>query len=270
MVELFEQDIRKNDIQSSKGNQLKWENQGIWYKADYTGYEGLAEYLISHLLQKSSLMKKEFVLYDIETIKYKEQIYAGVKSADFLQDDWQLITLERLFQNFFGKSLYRAIYSIQGLENRYHFLVTQVERMTGLENFGKYLNKLLTLDAFFLNEDRHTHNIAVLMNKKGEFAYCPIFDNGAALLADTKMDYPLSEDVYTLMKQVRAKTICSDFDEQLDTSEIISGENLKFFFTEKDINELMDKAHEYSEAERRRTATIIFMQMKKYPYLFKR
>ena len=46
MIELFEQNIRTNDRQSSKGNQLKWENKGIWYKADYTGYEGLAEYMI--------------------------------------------------------------------------------------------------------------------------------------------------------------------------------------------------------------------------------
>ena len=46
MIELFEQNIRTNDRQSSKGNQLKWENEGIWYKADYTGYEGLAEYMI--------------------------------------------------------------------------------------------------------------------------------------------------------------------------------------------------------------------------------
>lgn len=35
MIELFEQDTRTNDRQSSKGNQLKWENQGCWYKADY-------------------------------------------------------------------------------------------------------------------------------------------------------------------------------------------------------------------------------------------
>ena len=54
MVELFEQNIRTKDRQSSKGNQLKWENNGIWYKADYTGYEGLAEYVISHLLKKST------------------------------------------------------------------------------------------------------------------------------------------------------------------------------------------------------------------------
>lgn len=43
MVELFEQDIRTNDRQSSKGNQLKWKNNHIWYKADYAGYEGLAD-----------------------------------------------------------------------------------------------------------------------------------------------------------------------------------------------------------------------------------
>ena len=53
---------------------------------------------------------------------------------------------------------------------------------------GVYMNKLLTIDALFLNEDRHTHNIAVLMNGKGDYAYCPIFDNGAGLLADTTMD----------------------------------------------------------------------------------
>ena len=59
MIELFEQDIKTYDRQSSKGNQLKWENSGIWYKADFTGYEGLAEYMISHLLKKSSLLDDE-------------------------------------------------------------------------------------------------------------------------------------------------------------------------------------------------------------------
>ena len=66
MIELFGQNIRTNRRQSSKGNQLKWENDGIWYKADYTGYEGLAD-----------------------------------------------ITLERLFHNFFGESLYNGEGSAQ-------------------------------------------------------------------------------------------------------------------------------------------------------------
>ncbi len=55
MIELFEQDIRTENRQSSKGNQLKWLNDEIWYKADYAGYEGLAEYTVSGLLQYSNL-----------------------------------------------------------------------------------------------------------------------------------------------------------------------------------------------------------------------
>ena len=268
MVELFEQDIRQNDRQSSKGNQLKWENNGIWYKADYTGYEGLAEYMISHLLKKSTLGEEEFVLYDLERIKYKTSIYTGAKSKSFLEEGWQLITLERLYHNFSGKSLYQSIFSIREKEKRLEFLGNQVERMTGLKDFGIYLNKLFTIDAFFLNEDRHTHNIAVLMNEKGEFAYCPIFDNGAGLLSDTKMDYPLEGDVYELISLPNAKTICTDFDEQLDISEDMYGTNLKFTFTKKDVNELLEAVTDYSEEEKRRVEKLLFLQIKKYGYLF--
>lgn len=49
------------------------------------------------------------------------------------------------------------------------FLVEQVERVTGLRNFGIYMNQLFTIDALFLNEDRHTHNMAVLMDGEGRF-----------------------------------------------------------------------------------------------------
>ena len=144
MIELFEQNIRTNDRQSSKGNQLKWENEGIWYKADYTGYEGLAEYMISHLLKKSTLTENEFVCYNLEKIKFGAVIYNGVKSKNFLSEDWQIITLERLFRNFFGESLYKSLYRIPEHKERLQFLVQQVERMTGLRNFGIYINKLLT------------------------------------------------------------------------------------------------------------------------------
>lgn len=268
MVELFEQNIRTNDRQSSKGNQLKWENDDIWYKADYTGYEGLSEYMISHLLKQSTLVENEFVCYDLEKIKYKTTIYNGVKSNNFLSNDWQIITLERLFNNFFGESLYSALYRIPDHEERLRFLVQQVERMTGLPNFGIYMNKLLTIDALFLNEDRHTHNIAVLMNGDGEYAYCPIFDNGAGLLADTTMDYPLAEDVYSLIDHVQSKTICNDFDEQLDISESLYKMNLKFYFTKEDVIKLLANATSYPEEIRNRMEKIIFAQMRKYEYLF--
>lgn len=268
MVELFEQDERQNNRQSSKGNQLKWNNNGIWYKADYTGYEGLAEYMISHLLLKSSLRQDEFVLYEPEQIRYKDAVYSGVKSNDFLEKDWQLITLERLFMTFFGQSLYQSIFKISDPEKRLIFLVEQVERVTNLSDFGVYMNKLFTMDAFFLNEDRHTHNIAILMNKDGRFAYSPIFDNGAGLLADTSLDYPLGKDVYLQIKEIRAKTISADFDEQLDLSEKLYGNHLKFHFHAKDVSDLLDGISIYSQEEKDRVRDILLSQMKKYAYLF--
>ncbi len=268
MVDLFEQDILKNDRQSSKGNQLKWMNGNLWYKADYTGYEGLSEYIISHLLKYSTLSPEEYVLYDLEQIRYKETVYCGVRSNNFLKEGWQIITLERLFQSFFGKSLYKSIYQITSNEGRLRFLVEQVERMTGLKHFGQYLNKLFTIDAFFLNEDRHTHNIAVLMDGEGKFDYCPIFDNGAGLLSDITMDYPIEGDIYYLMKCVSSKTICCDFDEQLDISEELYGNQLQFTFTKKNIQNLMLGAENYSEIVKGRVMTLLYLQMHKYGYLF--
>ena len=268
MIHLFEQDVKTNDRQSSKGNQLKWENQGIWYKADYTGYEGLTEYVVSHLLQKSTLQDREYTLYDLEEINYKSKIYRAVKSKNFLNKGWQIVTLERLFQNFFHESLYKSIFTIADHKERLRFLVGQVERVTGLKNFGQYMNKLFTIDALFLNEDRHTHNIAVLMNNERQFAYCPIFDNGAGLLSDTTMDYPMHEEVYKLIDSVKAKTICDSFDEQLDISEELYGCYLKFYFTKKDVKTLLDNGKIYSEEERERVETVIYERMRKYQYLF--
>lgn len=53
---------------------------------------------------------------------------------------------------------------------------------------------MLEIDAFFLNEDRHTNNIAVQYNAADDtYALCPLFDNGLSLLADTNMDFPWKE-----------------------------------------------------------------------------
>ncbi len=268
MIELFESDLRENHRQSSKGNQLKWENDGLWYKADYTGYEGLAEYMVSALLTKSTLNPEEFALYELEEIKYKKTTYNGVKSQNFLSGQWQIITLERLFKTYFDQSLNQALWSIPDVKERFSFVVSQVERITGLRDFGVYLNKLLTIDAFFLNEDRHMHNIAVLMNERGEFAYCPIFDHGGSLLSDTTMDYPLSEDTLTCMKEVRAKTISTDFDEQLDVSEEFCGTNLRFQFTGKDIEKALSQAKCYPIEICSRVEFVLREQMRKYKYLF--
>lgn len=59
---------------TSKGDQLKWKIDNIWYKADYMGYESFSEVLIFHLLQKSTLTYP-FVAYQPVQIEYHGQTY---------------------------------------------------------------------------------------------------------------------------------------------------------------------------------------------------
>lgn len=268
MIELDKKNVKPDDRHSSKGNQLKWREDEFWYKADYTGYEGLAEYTVSNLLRYSDLESREYVLYETEEIGYRDQIFKGCRSKNFLRAGWQLITLERLFYLKFGESLYKSIYQIPDCKKRLRFLVDETEKITGLENFGQYMCKLLTIDAVFLNEDRHTHNIAVLWDGDREFDYCPIFDQGAALLADTAIDYPLKGDVTEMMTRAKSKTFCQSFDEQLALAEELYGEQLHFSFRGKEVKEILEQDKIYSEEEKKRVYTILLQQRRKYQYLF--
>ena len=268
MMQLFEQDIKTNDRQSSKGNQLKWKSGDVWYKADYTGYEGLAEYMVSHLLEYSTMARENYILYDTEEIRYQQVRYTGCKSINFLQEGWQMITLERLFQSYYGESLNKSIYSLKNPEERVRFTVEQVVRITGLKEFGKYISTLLTIDALFLNEDRHTHNIAVLLDNAGVYHYCPVFDNGSALLSDTTMDYPMSAETESLLDKPRAKTFCTDFDEQLDAAERLYGKHIRFSFNRRDVEKLISHELYYSDEIKQRVGYILQEQRRKYAYLF--
>lgn len=268
MKEAFSQEQVKINQQSSKGNQLKWQDGKMWYKADYTGYEGLSEYLVSELLRFSTLEETEYVMYTTEEIVYKWQHFSGCKSRDFLPEGWQLFTLERLFQSFYNKSLNGSIYAISDVKERIKFLVDEIEMITGLKNFGAYMSKLLTIDALFLNEDRHTHNMAVLRDTNGKYHYCPVFDNGAALLSDTTQDYPLGAPIEELLKEAKAKSFCNSFDEQLEAVESLYGQQIKFSFTEKEVEYLLNQEKHYPVEVKKRVKEIILQQKRKYQYLF--
>jgi hypothetical protein len=127
----------------------------------------------------------------------------------------------------------------------------------------------MTVDALFLNEDRHTHNIAVLLDSKGQYQYCPIFDNGGCLLSDTTIDYPMGIEVEILMREVHSKTFCRSFDEQLDVAEVLYGRSLKFDFDEKTVEVLLDDEIYYPEEVKERIGEILKEQRRKYQYIFK-
>ena len=147
-----------------------------------------------------------------------------------------LIPLEKLYRQNTGDSLAISLAAFSEPAERIRFLADQLENMTGIQNFGAYLTAMLEIDAFFLNEDRHTNNIAVLYDTETEqYSLSPLFDQGLCLFADTSNDYPLDLPMDVCMERIEAKPFSSDFDTQLDAAEELYGIQLHFSFTTKDV-----------------------------------
>ena len=254
---------------SSKGNQNKWFADGIWYKEDGLGYEALAEVLVSRLLAKTNA--EDFVAYEYELLEREHKQYHGCKSAHFLlPDDDKLISVERLFQAYKGESAAQGMVRFETVEERIQYIVRNMEQITGLKNFGSYLCKILTVDALFLNEDRHFHNLAVIQKKDGTFRECPLFDHGASLLSDIRGDYPLELDLEQCFQKIQAKPFSRTFDEQLDACEILFGSSLFHAdFTMRDAEAVLTEFEGiYEERILNRVREIMRQQIRKYAYLF--
>ena len=267
MTEFFSEEIQMQNRRSSKGNQLKFERNHVWYKADYLGYEGLVEYVVSKLLRYSSLQGLEYVDYELEQITYNGQVFNACKSQDFT-GGWQLITLERLLTQVFGRGQNQVVYAIEDHTERLKKLTELVEQVTGIRDFGMYMAKLITIDTFFLNEDRHAHNLAVLTKDLKEFRLCPVFDNGAALLSDTMLDYPEGRDPLQMKHQAKPKTFCDSFDEQLDIAEALYGMQMRFQFGYNEVKAILDQADIYTAEIRKRVLDLVMSQKSQYQYLF--
>ena len=268
MIELLESDIRTNDRKSSKGNQLKWLRNERWYKADYTGYEGLAEYVVSCFLRRSTLKEDQFVVYRTEEMSYKGQRFLGCSSPHFLHDGEQLVTWERLYQQTSGRSLQADVFQFPSVPDRLAFLTGQMERASGLTGIMDYLAALFVVDAVFLNEDRHMHNLAFVLDDSGTYHFCPLFDHGGCLLSDTTLEYPLGGDIHRLAKDVMGRTVSHSLDEQLDLVEEIRPDSLKFNLSRSDAEQMIRDEPYYSAEIKSRVTEIVSMQMRKYSYLF--
>ncbi|MDO4413599.1 MAG: hypothetical protein Q4C20_00835 [Erysipelotrichaceae bacterium] len=268
MIDLTDYALFKNERESSKGNQLKWHVDENWYKADYLGYEGLVESIVSKLLSFSSLKESEYIDYDTEQIRYKYSVYNGCISRNFLGSDERLITLNRLFLDIYGIDLYMYLWGLPDEKERMEILVDKVVECTGLSDFGEYLCKMMEVDMLFQNEDRHFHNIALIQNERGEFRYSPFFDHGACLLSDTKIDYPIGQDLYELIGCVKGKTFSTDLEKQAETAEAVYGVQIHFKFSDHNILEILKSETNYDEETKSRVLSILREQKRKYRYLF--
>ncbi|MBD5542167.1 MAG: hypothetical protein HDR00_13460 [Lachnospiraceae bacterium] len=268
VIEIEKEHILTGTGHSSKGNQLKWKVDGYWYKADAFGFESLSEVVISRLLQHSNI--KNFVEYEPVTIIYKGKSYRGCRSKNFRRNKEELVTLERLSRQYTGFSLARELGRISDIEQRILYVTELVENVTGLEGFGEYLSKMLEIDAFFLNEDRHTNNIALLYDsEKKEYGFCPFFDMGLSLFSDTREAYPIEKDFEDCRKTIAAKPFSRDFDEQMDAAEQLFGSHLKFYFSEKTMADILGELQTlYRKEEIERVEGVLRNQMRKYQYMF--
>ncbi len=253
---------------SSKGNQLKWLVRNNWYKADHMGYEGLCEVVISKLLKKSNI--ENFVVYSPVRIAFDNREMSGCCSKNFRQKNESLVTLEHLSKQWLANSFAKELTRYPDVKDKIKQTVDFIEKVTKLEHVGEYLTTMLELDAFFLNEDRHTNNIAFILNDDtGEYRFCPYFDFGLSLLADTVEDYPIGEDIYQLINKIHAKPFDRDFDVQLDAAQELYGNHLELFFTNQDIEQAFNEVSEFYSAEiTTRVKELLYHQKIKYGYMF--
>lgn len=270
-VDSLQREGQEPDRTSSKGNQNKWKAGGKWYKEDGLGYEALAEVLISRLLEKTNI--ETFVPYAYTALEKEGKLLHGCCSEDFMEaEDDKVISVERLFQTFYGGSAAKLVLPYTEPADRIRYVAESVEKVTGLQDFGGYLRRILTIDALFLNEDRHFHNLAVIQRLDGTYRFCPIFDNGAALFSDTRSDYPLDMDLEQCYARIEAKPFSRDFDEQLDACEMLYGSfRFRANFGVGDVERILGEFKGiYEVAVLERVLEIMRRQIRKYGYLFSR
>lgn len=212
---------------SSKGNQEKWLEDGLWYKLDQFGYEALAETFVSMLLERSNIEKDtqfSFVRYRMERLNVHGRERTGCSSANFLKEGENIITLAKLHKQYTGHSLPELLGKMSSDKRRLSYLAEETAKITGLDQFPEYLALLFEIDALVLNDDRHLNNIAVI-EKEGCFSYCPIFDQGAGLLSNT-MYAPLDIVPKTLIHDAKARPLHTTFNRQVKTMWSLYGKQL--------------------------------------------
>lgn len=178
---------------TSDGTQLKYFHDGFWYKEDSAEREGIVEYYVSRLLSFSTLNEKDYVEYEYGKINGK----GGCRSKNFLKDDESFITLERLHTNVEGRSVVDAFKPIRTMEKRIDYVLDFVNKVVGLDLYN-YFKNVFTLDYITLNEDRHFHNLGIIMDGNQLYRAAPIFDNGKSLLngnTSRNLNLPISENV---------------------------------------------------------------------------
>jgi hypothetical protein len=216
-------------------------DNGRWYKLDLFGYEGLAETVTSSLLQKTNIAELGFryVSYRSERLEVHGRTRNGCSSENFLRGGEAILTLAELFRKGIGADWQSEANRATNMQSRIAWMVSQVQRLTGLDRFGEYMALLFEVDMLFGNEDRHLNNIAVL-RVDGGYDYCPIFDFGAGLLSNVR-DFAMDISPKALVPKLMARPLNTTFTRQVHAAQANFGAVLQCSFSEKDISAALEE-----------------------------
>lgn len=196
---------------TSKGIQKKWTDGNIWVKADYLGYEGLAEYYVSQLLKCTTLPTDQYIEYHPCNIIKDGESYTGCYSYNFLNEDEELLTFGRILETLSISQQY--IDNIKNLDERISVVMSSINSYLNIDIYD-YVSTILHLDKLIFNEDRHLYNFAVIYNiNTRQIRQAPIFDNGLSLLSDIT-DYPITTPVDICLRRVKSKPFSTKFSNQ--------------------------------------------------------
>lgn len=216
--------------------------------------------------------KGEMIFMDkVEFDKYSPLHKTGhISKGD--QRKWKIENLWYKADYMGYESLAIRLTDFEEVTERIQYMVEQVERITEIEGFGKYITAMLEIDAFFVNEDRHTNNIAVIYNEKTQrYSLSPLFDQGLCIFADTSVDYPLELSYEACLEKIESKPFSMDFDIQLEAAEELYGTQIDFNFNIEDVNAILDSVDGmYSEEICNRIRELLRYQIRKYSYLIKK
>lgn len=218
---------------SALGNQNKYFKDNYWYKENVYGYEGKAEFLGSIIMQHSNI--EEYVLYEECMINGRK----GCRSKNFLHEDDEFITFQKLYDYAVGGKLSDRIYRYTDVKERIEFVLDFIYQRTNLD-CREYLQKVLALDMLMLNPDRHFHNLGVIKNQDS-FRLAPVFDNGAALFSNFSIFPP-----YYDFEECKEKIGSAPFSGSLEQQAIIAGIELKLDY--KSIDTLLNLHTDQSRA----------------------
>ena len=165
---------------TSDGTQDKFFKDGLWFKLDRHGGEGIAQTTASLILKNCGLAPSKFVEYYPCVINGKNGCY----SKNFLKEDESFITIYRLYKNVTGRDL-AQVCATMDYDDAIEYVINFVKKQTNLD-IHEYLANTFALDKAILNEDRHFNNLGLIYDGT-EFYTAPIFDNGKAFLIGNKM-----------------------------------------------------------------------------------